>query len=53
MLHTLRTFLLLNNIKIESLVQKVWKFGWMGGFCLLMELHQEGSAINRASSEEN
>ena len=26
------------------LVQKLWWFRWMGGFCLLVELHREGSA---------
>ena len=28
--------------RIASLVQHIWQFCWMGGFCLFVELHQEG-----------
>ena len=32
------------GIKIALLVQKLWQFCWMVGFCLLVNLHWEGSA---------
>ena len=31
-------------MEIASLMTKLQRFCWMGGFCLLVELHQEGSA---------
>ena len=37
-------FKIFKGIKIALLNQKLWRFCWMGGFCLLVELHQEGSA---------
>ena len=33
-----------DGIEIAVLVQKLQRFCWMGGFCLLVELHREGSA---------
>ena len=37
-------FWILKGIKIGKLVQKLQWFCWMGGFCLLVELHWEGTA---------
>ena len=36
-------FKISNGIKIPSLVQELRRFCWMAGFCLLVELHREGS----------
>ena len=44
MSHRFLKFLILKDIKIESIDQKFQQFFWMGGFCLLVELHLEGSA---------
>ena len=38
-------FLILKGITIASLVQKLRSFYWRSGFCLLVEMHREGSAI--------
>ena len=38
-----RRFWILKGIIIAVLVEKCQWFCWMGGFCLLVELHQEGS----------
>ena len=43
MFHLFRTFKILNYIKIVSLVQKLCRFCWMGGFWRLVELHRKGS----------
>ena len=45
----LRTFFTSKDNKIASLIQKLQQFWWMHGFCLLVELHREGSAINKAN----
>ena len=37
-LQFLRRFWILKGIQIALLVQKLWRFCWMGGFCLLVEL---------------
>ena len=39
-----KIFKILKGIQIALLVQKLRRFWWMGGFCLLVELHREGSA---------
>ena len=39
-----QNFEILKAIKSAVLVHKVRRFCWMGGFCLLVELHREGSA---------
>ena len=44
-----RTFLISKGIKIASVVKKLWQLCWMSRFCLLVELHQEGFAINLAN----
>ena len=33
-----------------AFVQNLRQICWMGGFCLSLELHREGSAINGATS---
>ena len=48
-LHRLKTFLISKEIKIASLVQKLRRFDWIGRFCLLVELHWEGSARSQQS----
>ena len=37
----------MKGIQISVLVQKLWWFCLMGGFCLLVELHGEGSALQQ------
>ena len=37
-------FYILKGIQSALLVQKLLQFCWMGGFCLLVEHHWEGSA---------
>ena len=44
MLHSLGDSKSQGNFLIERLVQKLPQFGWRGEFCLLVELHREGSA---------
>ena len=42
----LQFFLEIRNLKgtqITLLVQKLWQFCWIGGLCLLVELHKEAS----------
>ena len=44
MLYRLRRFLNLKDIKIASLVPNLQPFCWVGGFCLLVDMHRDGSA---------
>ena len=43
--HKIDYVLILKGIQIALLVQKKRQFCWMGGFCPLVELHREGSAL--------
>ena len=44
LLSVLKRFQILKSIKMAVLVQNLRRFSWLGVFCLLVELHREGSA---------
>ena len=43
-----RTFQFSKGIQIALLVQKLWRFCCVSGFCLLVELHREGLRLQPA-----
>ena len=49
MLHHVLLHVLRRSDVAGTSLQKLWQFGWMGEFCLLVELHREGSLINGAT----
>ena len=46
MLSNYRIFLITKNINIAQLVQNLKQFWWIGGFCIFVELNQEGLLLS-------